>query len=166
MPDQPSFYSPNFNYQPMLPDNSVPSTDDVETACTLVQIGDNVPPYMHDTDVPNTPMFEGPEVSISDDAMDKIVGRLDVCMWKPSYCVDALDQMITTTKSMCINVDTKTASKPKVIVNVETKRCTVKLVRLDSILFGNTSDNSVCESEEDNTNLQKALQTPPNLPRL
>ena len=166
MPDQPSFYSPNFNYQPMLPDNSVPSTDDVETACTLVQIGDNMLPYIHDTDVPNTPMFEGPEVSISDDAMDKIVGRLDVCMWKPSNCVDALDQMITTTKSMCINVDTKTASKPKVIVNVETKRCTVKLVRLDSILFGNTSDNSVCKSEEDNTNLQKALQTPPNLPRL
>ena len=67
---------------------------------------------------------------------------------------------------MCINVETKTASKPKVVVNVETKRCMVKLVRLDSILFGNTADNSVCESEEDNTNLQKALQTPPNLPRL
>ena len=38
VPDQPSFYGPNFNYQPMLPDNSVPSPDDVETACTLVQI--------------------------------------------------------------------------------------------------------------------------------
>ena len=34
--DQPSFYGPNFNYQPMLPVNSVPSTSDVETACTLV----------------------------------------------------------------------------------------------------------------------------------
>ena len=97
VPDQPSFYGPYFNYQPMLPDNSVPSTDDVETACTLLQIGDNVPPYMHDTDIPDTPMFEGPEVSISDDAMDKIVGRLDVCMWKPSNCVDAMDQIITST---------------------------------------------------------------------
>ena len=37
IPDQPSFYGLNFNYQPMLPDSSVPSTDDVETACTLVQ---------------------------------------------------------------------------------------------------------------------------------
>ena len=129
VPDQPSFYGPNFNYQPMLSDNSVPSTDDVETACTLVQIGDNVPPYMHDTDVHDTPMFEGPEVSISDDAMDKIVGRLDLCMQKPSNCVDAMDEIITTTKSMCVNVDMKTASKPKVVVNVETKRCMVKLVR-------------------------------------
>ena len=93
VPDQPSFYDPNFNYQPMLPDNSVPSTDDVETVCTLVQIGDNVAPYMLDldSDVPKTPMFEGPELSINDDAMDKIVGRLDVCMWKPSNLVDAMD---------------------------------------------------------------------------
>ena len=112
------------------------------------------------------PMFEGPEVSISDDAMDKIVGRLDMCMWKPSNCVAAMDQIITSTKSMCVNVETKIARKPKVIVNVETKRCMVNLVRLDSILFGNTSDNSVCELEEDYANLQKALQTPPNLPRL
>ena len=166
VPDQPSFYGPNFNYQPMLPDNSVPSTDDMETAYTLVQIGDNVPQYMLDTDVPNTPMFEGPEVSISDDAMDKIVGRLNMCMWKPSKCVDAMDQIITSTKSMCVNVETKTASKPKLMVNMETKRCTVKLVRLDSILFGDTLDNSACASEEDNANLQKALQTPPNLPKL
>ena len=166
VPDQPSFYGPNFNYQPMLPDNSVPSTNDVETACTLVQIGDSVAPYMLDTDVPDTPMFEGPEVSISDDAMDKIVGRLDVCMWKLSNCVDAMDQIITSTKSMCVNVETKATSKPKLIVNVETKRCMVRLVRLDSILFGDTLDNSACASEEDNANLQKTLQTPPNLPRL
>ena len=123
VPDQSSFYGPNFNYQPMLPDNSVPSIDDVETVCTLVQMGDIVPPYMLDTDIPDTPMFEGPEVSISDEAMDKIVGRLDMCMWKPSNCVDAMDQIITSTKSMCVNVETKTASKPKLIVNVETKRC-------------------------------------------
>ena len=166
VPDQPSFYGPNLNYQPMLPDNSVPSTDDVETVCTLVQIGDNVVPYMLDTDIPDTPMFEGPEVSISDDAMDKIVGRLDVCMWKPSNCVDAVDQIITSPKSLCVNVETKTTSKPKLVVNVETKRCTVKLVRLDSILFGDTSNNSACASEEDNANVQKTLQTPPNFPRL
>ena len=166
VPDQPSFYSPNFNYLPMLPNSSVPSTDDVETACTLVQIGDNVTPYMHDTAVPDTPLFEGPEVSISDDSMDKIVGRLDVCMWKPFNCIDAMDQIVTSSNSVCINVETKTATKPQVIVNVETKRCMVKLVRLDSILFDNTSDKSVCESEEDSANLNKMLQKPPDLPRL
>ena len=147
---------------PCRPDNSVPSTDDVETVCTLVQIGDSVAPYVLDSDIPDTPMFEGPEVSISDDAMDNIVGRLDVCMWKPSNCVDAMDQIITSPKSLCVNVETKTTSKLKLIVNVETKRCMVKLVRLDSILFGDTSDNSACASEED----KNTLQTPPTLPRL
>ena len=157
-----AFICPNFNYQPMLPDNSVPSTDDVETACTLVQIGDSVAPYILDSDVPDTPQFEGPEVSTSDDAMDKIVGRLDVCMWKPSNCADAMDQIITSPKGLCVNVEMQNISKPKLVVNVETKWCTVRLVRLDSILFGDTSDNSAYASEED----KNMLQTPPNLPRL
>ena len=161
VPDQPSFYGPNFNYQPMLPDNSVPSTDDVETACTLVQIGDNVAPYMLDSDISETLLFEGPEVTIGDDTMDKIVGRLDVCMWKPSNLVDAMVQIISVPKSVCVNVEMKNTSKPKVVINVETKRCTFKLVRLDSILFGDNSDNSACASEDDNANSQKTLQTPP-----
>ena len=84
----------------------------METACTLVQIGDNVTPYMHDTAVPDTPLFEGQEVSISDDAMDKIVGRLDVCIWKPSNCKDAMDQIVTSSESEHVNVETKTAMKP------------------------------------------------------
>ena len=121
---------------------------------------------MHDTEVPVTPTFEGPEVSTSDDAMDKIVGRLDVCMWKPSSCVDAMDQIVTPTESTSVNVETKITSKPKLIVDVETKRCTVKLVRLDLILFGDTTDNGACVSEEDDANLQKSMQTPPDLPRL
>ena len=166
VPDQPSFYGPNFSYQPMLPDNSVPSTDDVETACTLVQIGNNVAPYMLDRDVSETPLFEGPEVTIGDDAMDKIVGRLDVCMWKPSNLVDAMDQIISVPKSVHVNVEMKNTSKPRVIINVGTERCTVKLFRLDLILFGDNLDNSACESEDDNANSQKMLQTPTNLPRL
>ena len=149
IPDQPSFYSPNFNYQPMLPNTSVPSTDDVETACTLVQIGDTITPYMQETAVHKIPLFEGPEVLNSDDAMDKIVGRLDVSSWKPLNCTDAMDQVITLVVSRNVNVETKNTSKPKLIVNVETKRCVVKLVRLDSILFDNESDKSACVSEED-----------------
>ena len=66
IPDQPSFYGVNFNYQPMQPNMTVPSTDDVETACTLVQIGDNVTPYMQDTVMP---LFEGPGITSSDDAI-------------------------------------------------------------------------------------------------
>ena len=54
----------------------------------------------------------------------------------------------------------KNSDKPDVILNVETKRCTVKLVRLDSILFGDSSDNSADISEDDNANSQKMLETP------
>ena len=121
---------------------------------------------MLDSDIPETPLFEGQEVTIGDDAMDKIVGRLDMCIWKPSNLVDAMDQIISVPKSVCVNVEMKNTSKPKVVVNVETKRCTVKLVRLDSILFGDNSDNSTCASEDDNANSQNTLQTAPNLPRL
>ena len=42
----------------------------------------------------------------------------------------------------------------------------VKLVRLDSILFGNTSDKSVCASEEDSANTDNTSQEPSNLSRL
>ena len=109
--EQPSFYGPNFNYQPMLPTNSVPSTVDVETACTLVQIGDTVTPYMHDTAASDTPLFVGPEVSLQDDSMDKIVNRFDVCMWKPLNCEDAMDKIVAKTNEVCVNVETKADSK-------------------------------------------------------
>ena len=166
VPDQPSFYGPNFNYQPMLPLISVPSTDDVETACTLVQIGDNVAQYIQDTETSNPPMFEGPEVTTRDDAMDKVVGKLGVCMWKPSTCVDAMDQIIGPAENISVNVEMKTTTKMNIAVKVETKWCTVKLVRLDSILFGDMSENSVCASEEDITKQQSPSQIPTNLPRL
>ena len=178
VPDQPSFYGPNFNYQLMLPLTSVPSTDDVETACTLVQIGDNVSQYLQDTETMNPPMFEGPAVTIGDDAMDKVVGKLDVCVWKPSTCVDAMDQIIGPIENVSVNVETKTTTKTNSVVKVETKWCNVKLVRLDSILFGDMTDNSVGASEEDIAKEQTPLseediakeQTPSqisiNLPRL
>ena len=158
--DQPSYYGPNFNYQPMLPSVSVPSTDDVETACTLVQIGDNVKPYMQDNAAPQTPLFEGPEVTSSDDAMDKIVGRLDVCSWKPLNCINAMDQVIKIIESLNINVETKNKPLSNTGVNVETKRCMVKLVRLDSILFDNLSDKSADVSEEEMTEIDNTATGP------
>ena len=147
VPDQPSFYSPNFNYQLMLPLTSVPSKDDVETACTLVQIGENVSQYLHDVETTPPPMFEGPTVTLGDDAMDKIVGKYDVCMWKPSSCADAMDQIVHPMENVSVHVETKTAAEITNVVKVETKRCSVKLVRLDSILFGKTKD--MITSEED-----------------
>ena len=92
--DQPSFYGPNFNYQPMLPSVSVPNTDDLETACALVQIGDNVPPYLQDSETAPPPTFEGPSVTMEDNAMDKLVGKHDVCEWKPSSSGDAMDKIV------------------------------------------------------------------------
>ena len=134
VPDQPSFYGPNFNYQPMLPLISFPSTTDVETACTLVQIGDTVPPYMHETPVAETPLFEGPTVQAYDDAMDKIVNRFDVCLWHPSNCKDAMDKILELYTGERVNVETRSDTYVKSALKVETKRCTVRLIRLDSIL--------------------------------
>ena len=57
-------------------------------------------------------------------------------MWKPSSCADAMDQIVHPTENDSVHVETKTAAKITNVVKVETKRCSVKLVRLDSILFG------------------------------
>ena len=164
VPDQPSFYGPNFNYQLMLPLTSVPSTDNIETACTLVQIGDNMSQYLQDTETMNPPMFEGPAVTSEDDAMDKIVGKYNVCMWKSSSCTDAMDQIVRPTENVCVNVETKITKELNNVVKVETKRCSVKLVRLDSILFGDMMDKST--SEEDNAKQQTPSLIPTDLPKL
>ena len=142
VPDQPSYYGPNFHYQPMLTSTDVPSTDDVGTACTLVQIGKTLTSYPIENNELDLPQFEGLEVTISDDAMDKVVGRLDVCSWKPLNSVDAMDQVITEIESKNVNVETNKAVKLKIVVNVETKWCTVKLVRLDSIVFDNDTNKN------------------------
>ena len=92
--------------------------------------------------------------------MDKIVGRLDVSSWKHLNCTDAMDQVITLVVSQNVNVETKNTSKPKLIVNVETKRCVVKLVRLDSILFDNESNKSACVSEEDRASTENTGPEP------
>ena len=104
--DQPSFYRQNFNYQPMLPLNSVPSSTDVETACTLVQIGDTVLPYAQEEPVSETPLFGGPNVNKHADAMDKIVDRLDVCQMHPMKLTDAMDKIVTSDPEERVQVET------------------------------------------------------------
>ena len=121
---------------------------------------------MLDSEILETPLFEGPGITTNDDAMDKIVGKLDVSMWKPSNSLDAMDRIISETENLCVNVETKSTDKLDVALNVETKRCSVRLVRLDSILFGDSLDNNAGESEDVNANSRKILETPPTLPRL
>ena len=161
--DQPSFYGQNFNYQPMLPLNSVPSSTDVETACTLVQIGDSLPQYAHEEPISETPLFSGPNVDLHDDAMDKIVDRLDVCQWHPLNFKDAMDKVITPDTEECIQVETTSEQNKNCAIKVETKNCYVKLVRLDSILFDDTPDADNTKSKE---GPDTSMTTPANLPRL
>ena len=109
----------------------------------------------------NLPLFDGPEITTMDDAKDKIAGRLDVCEWKPLKSKDAMDQIISCETEQDINVETNTVSttKPKVVVNVETKRCFVKLAELDSILFGTEPNDSgpVVENEQPSSVEQEPL---------
>ena len=138
--DQPSFYGQNFNYQPMIPLSSVPSSTDVETECTLVQIGDSVPPQAQEEAVTDFQSFTGPGVEMHDDAMDKIVNRLDVCQWHPLKVTDAMDKVISTDYEMGVQVETQSVPISTPVMQVETKHCFVKLVRLDSILLDSTTD--------------------------
>ena len=164
--DQPSFYRQNFNYQPMIPLTSVPSSIDVETACTLVQIGDTVPTHAHEEPVSEAPLFVGPNVEKHDDAMDKIVDRLDVCHWHPMKSTDAMDKVITTDVEERVQVETIHEPKTKPVIKVETKCCYVKLVRLDSILLDNTTDAEVSKSDKATGNTSTSTTTPISLPRL
>ena len=102
VPNQPNYYGANFKYQPMLSGSSVPSTDNVEMACTLVQIGNDVTPYMKETTLQPVPTFEGPPVTDSDDAMDKVVGKLDACMWSPLNTKDAMNLILDIHNIQCI----------------------------------------------------------------
>ena len=142
--DQPSFYGQNFNYQPMIPLFSVPSSIDVETACTLIQIGDSVP-QAQDVTVTEFQSFTGPDVEMHDDAMDKIVNRLDVCQWHPLKVTDAMDKVINTDFENGVQVETQSVPNSNPVIQVETKQ----LVRLDSILLDSTTDVDDSKHETD-----------------
>ena len=157
VPDQPSFYGQNFNYQPMIQLSSVPSSIDVETACTLIQIGDSVT-QVQDEAVTESQTFTGPDVEIHGDAMDKIVNRLDVCQWHPLKVTDAMDKVINTDFDKGVQVETQSVPNSNPVIQVETKQCFVKLVRLESILLDRITD------EDDNkheTNVIDNTMTPP-----
>ena len=155
--DQPSFYGQNFNYQPMIPLSSVPSSIDVETACTLIQIGDSVP-QAQDESVTEFQTFTGPDVEMHDDAMDKIVNRLDVCQWHPLKVTDAMDKVINTDFEKGVQVETQSVPNSNPVIQVETKQCFVKLVRLDSILLDRITD---VDDNKHETDVIDNTMTPP-----
>ena len=165
--DQPSFYGQNFNYRPMIPLSSVPSSTDVETACTLVQIGDSALPQLQEAST-DIPLFTGPVIEPHDDVMDKIVNRHDVCLWHPLKNTDAMDKVITPDLEIRVQVETEPAmnntattapaTNNTAAIQVETKRCFVKLVRLDSILLDNTTDT---DDNKHNPNDINKPTTPP-----
>ena len=155
--DQPSFYGQNFNYQPMIPLSSVPSSIDVETACTLIQIRDSVP-QAQDEAVTEFQTFTGPDVEMHDDAMDKIVNRHDVCQWHPLKVTDAMDKVINTDFEKCVQVETQSVPNSNSVIQVETKQCFVKLVRLDSILLDRTTD---VDDNKHETDVIDNTMTPP-----
>ena len=155
--DQPSFYGQNFNYQPMIPLSSVPSSIDVETACTLIQIGDSVP-QAQDEAVTEFQSFTGPDVEMHDDAMDKIVNRLDVCQWHPLKVTDAMDKVINTDFEKGVQVETQSVPNSNPVIQVETKQCFVKLVRLDSILLDRITD---VDDNKHETDVIDNTMTPP-----
>ena len=160
LPDQPNFYGPNFNYRPMLQSIPIPSTDDVETTFTLIQIGDNMSQYIHNTKNTPTTVLKDPADTTGVDAMDKIVGRYHVCMWKPSSHTDAMDQKVCPTENASVTVETKTVTDTTNAVKVETKRCSVKLVRLETILLGDLRDTN---TSKEVTPIQQTPTSPPRL---
>ena len=121
---------------------------------------------MHETPVLETPLFVGPKVQSHDNAMDKIVNRFDVCLWQPLNCEDAMDKIVATNNEERVNVETKTNTNKKAALKVETKHCTIRLIRLDSILFDNSSDVNASESETETNVPDKSLDIPTNLSRL
>ena len=142
----------------MIPLSSVPSSTDIETACTLIQIGDSVIPQSQEEAVTYIPLFAGPDIEPHDDAMDKIVNRLDVCQWHPLKDTDAMDKVINSDFEIRVQVETTPVMNSTPVIQVETKHCFVKLVRLDSILLDNTTDADNSKHEENVTN---KTMTPP-----
>ena len=139
---QPSYVGINYNYSAWLVQPDPPNRVELETPRTLLDLGMSSPP------TPG-PMLECPPSTETDDAMDKVVGKLDCSKWKTLSRPDAMDLVISTELPCRLDVET-TMNKasdhndqPKIntpSLDVEmlmslTTPCSVKIQRLESILF-------------------------------
>ena len=145
--DAPSYYGASFNYGPMVAMPSVPSCEELETAQTLVE--------MQNTDVYSVPqlstppLFQGPDVPVDADAMDKITSRLDVRVSSALKIPDAMDQLIkienTNNIALYVEMDgdqeslvLQVAAPKTKTFYVETptpKQCHVCVTPLEAIVF-------------------------------
>ena len=150
VPDGRSYIGPNFNYPPMLElpeDMAIPlSTEEINTAQALLDLGES-------EDLPsassrNIEMPSSDPVALYD-AMDKITNSIDTSTFRAPKVKDAMDmiiesdinelcvetdQKIEPDSVLCVEMTTPSPVKSPVVLQVETKKCVVKLTRLETIL--------------------------------
>ena len=134
-PIETSYIGPNFNYAPMA-NSPATLTEEFHTAQTLLELhGDNL-----DSEEQNKLENSVISVELLSDAMDKVVDHLDTCPIGKLNVPDAMDRILEPSfsdQSIVLHVETEkptsdTTSLPA--LRVETKPCTVKLTRLETIL--------------------------------
>ena len=139
---QPSHVGTNYNYSAWLIQPDPPNRVELETAHTLLDLGMTLPPTP-------APTLECPPSTETDDAMDKVVGKVDCSTCKTLSRPDAMDLIIAAELPSRLDVQTTTDKagdlngQPQdntLSLDVEmvmplTKPCSVKIRRLESILF-------------------------------
>ena len=133
-PTETSYIGPNFNFSPMA-SSSATLTEEYQTAQTLLKL------HGDDLDREETSQMDGViRTELLIDAMDKVVDHLDTCPTSKLNVCDAMDCILEPSpphQKAVLYVET---GKPTVAtttvpaLHVETKTCTVKLTRLETIL--------------------------------
>ena len=150
VPEGRSYIGPNFNYPPMLElpeDTAIPlSPEEMNTAQTLLDLRES-------EDLPSASGMNM-ELPSSDpvvlfDAMDKITNCTDTSTFGALNVKDAMDainesdcnelcvetdQKTDPNSVLCVETTTPSPVKLPVVLPVETKKCVVKLTRLETIL--------------------------------
>ena len=144
-PDQPSHVGLNFNYLPLLMQPSARNELELETAETLINLGSSLQ---------QSPTLECPPATIYDDAMDKIVGKLEISQNCALNRIDAMDQIVSVVQEDNLDVesppvdisvlddiptaqprlDEETFDQIVIPPIVKIKSCVIKLKRLETIL--------------------------------
>ena len=135
VPIENSYVGPNFNYAPMA-NPPATLTEEFHTAQTLLELhGDDLDSEEQNR-MENSVIF----TELLTDAMDKVVEHLDTCLISKLNVPDAMDRILEPSlsdQSVVLHVETEKPTSDTTILpalHVETKSCTVKLTRLETIL--------------------------------
>ena len=142
-----SYLSANYNYLPMLQQPAPPPLiRELETANTLLDLQTHGAAMVSQ----EPPVFEGPPVPETANAMDKIVGRFDVCQSTVWSLHDAMDKIVSEDPiQMTLNVETADSAVTPMVhldiipvqqpaLNVKTlnlRMCHVCITLLEDIVF-------------------------------